>query len=223
MFLLNFSKLPFDFIFPNLILDLFFEPPFTVFCLLFIITIYFLLKKYNHIEYTFLFWLVPFFLYNYRFNDLIVTSLTGHGLNTTPQLQNVVCIFIKPDSDGLKINKNFGSQIDIFPTILDYLKLEPSIERYEQGQSLDRNDLASRPIYLSSMKSYALVENGYFFEFRDKNSPNFKVTKLDFSDSDLKPTYQTLSNWPDHNEIYEKYKRVKKFFTIQKEFLNQIK
>ena len=119
---------------------------------------------------------------------------TGHGLNTTPQLQNVVCIFIKPQNDGLKINKNFGSQIDITPTILDYLKIEPSVERYEQGQSLYRKDLLSRPIYLSSMESYAIIEDGYFFEFRDKNSPNFRVTKLNFSEEELKPTYEQLPN-----------------------------
>lgn len=147
----------------------------------------------------------------------------SHGLNTTSELQNVVCIFIKPENNGLEINKNYGSQIDILPTILDYLKIEPSVERYEQGMSLYRNDLASRPIYLSSMKSYAIIEDGYFFEFRDKNSPNFIVTKLGFSDDELKPTYEKLQNWKDHKEIYDKHQRVKKFFELQKYFLNQLK
>ena len=146
----------------------------------------------------------------------------GHGLLTTPQLQNVVCIMIKPDNEGFKINNNIGSQIDITPTILDYLNITPSVERYEQGRSLYSNDLASRPIYLSSIQSYALIDDGYFFEFRDKNSPNFRVTKLNFSNNDFKPYYESLANWPDHKDIYQKYQRVKKFFELQKELLNQL-
>ena len=148
---------------------------------------------------------------------------SGHGLITTPELQNVVCIFIKPKDEGLKINKNFGSQADILPTIMDYLKLEPSVERYEQGKSLFSNDLATRPVYLTSMQSYALVEDGYFFEFRDKNSPNFRITKLKFSEEYLKPYYEIIPNWPDHKDIFYKYQRVKKFFKLQEEFLNTLK
>ena len=148
---------------------------------------------------------------------------TGHGLNTTPLLQNVACIFIKPKEEGLKINKHFGSQIDIFPTIMDYLKINSSVKRYEQGESLYSTDLATRPIYLSSIQSYALIENGYFFEFRDKNSPNVRITKLTFSDEDLKPKYESVLNWNDHKEIYEKHQKVKKFFVIQKEFMDQLK
>ena len=146
---------------------------------------------------------------------------TGHGLNTTPDLQNVACIFIMPESEGIKINNNFGSQADILPTVMDYLNLSPSVERYEQGESLYKEK--NRPIYLSSFKSYALIEDGYFFEFRDKNSPNFRVTKLNFSNEILKPTYEKLSNWPNHKEIFEKYNRVKTFFKLQEEFLNQLK
>ena len=146
---------------------------------------------------------------------------TGHGLNTTPSLQNVACIFIKPQNEGLKINNNYGSQIDILPTVLDYLKITPSVERYEQGESLYKEK--TRPIFLSSIKSYAIIENGYFFEFRNKNKPNFRVTKLGISKDNLKPTYENLSNWPNHEEIYEKYQRVKKFFELQEEFLNQLK
>ena len=147
-------------------------------------------------------------------------GITGHGLFTTPQLQNVVCIFIKPENTGLEINQNIGSQIDILPTILDYLKLEPSVDRYEQGKSLYSTDLASRPIYLSSVESYAVIEDGYFFEFHDKNSPNFKITKLSYSNEDYMPRYEYIPNWPNHNEIFEKYQRVKKFYKLQEEFMN---
>ena len=84
-------------------------------------------------------------------------------------------------------------------------------------------DLASRTIYLSSVESYALVEKGYFFEFRNKLAPNVRITKLSFSDEDLKPKYEWVSNWNNHKEIYEKYHMVKRFFTLQEEFLNHLK
>lgn len=150
-------------------------------------------------------------------------GLTSHGLYTTPLLQNVTCIFIKPEIKGLEVNPNIGSQIDILPTILDYLKLKPLVERYEQGISLYSTNLASRPIYLSSVESYAVVEDGYFFEFHDKNSPNFKITKLSYSNEDYMPKYEYIPNWPSHKEIFEKHQRVKKFFKLQEEFLNQLK
>ena len=73
------------------------------------------------------------------------------------------------------------------------------------------------------MKSLGLIENGYFFEFRNKNSQNYKVTKLEFSEDELKPTYITISNWADHKSIDEKFQRVKKYYLLQEEFLNQIK
>ena len=147
-------------------------------------------------------------------------GLTSHGLYTTPLLQNVTCIFIKPENKGLEINPNIGSQIDILPTILDYLKLKPSVERCEQGTSLYSTDLASRPIYLSSVESYVVIEDGYFFEFHDKNSPNFKITKLSYSKEDYMPRYEYIPNWANHNEIFEKYQRVKKFYKLQEEFMN---
>ncbi len=150
-------------------------------------------------------------------------ELTSHGLYTNARLQNIVCIMIKPQSDGLEINKNYGSQIDITPTILDYLKIKPSVNRYEQGESLYSSDLASRTIYLSSVESYALIEDGYFFEFRNKLAPNVRITKLSFSDEDLKPKYEWVSNWDNHKEIYEKYNKVKRFYRLQEEFLNQLK
>ena len=150
-------------------------------------------------------------------------NLAGHGLYTTAKLQNVACIFIKPEANGLRINGNIGSQIDIAPTVMDYLGIESSVERYEQGVSLYSKELTARPIYLSSIESYALVENGYFFEFRDKNSPNVRITRLSFSNDDLKASYENIKNWSNHKEIYEKYSRVKKFFKLQEEFLNQLK
>lgn len=150
-------------------------------------------------------------------------GIAGHGLFTTPQLQNVVCIFIKPEQTGLKVNLNIGSQIDILPTILDYLKIEPSISRYEQGESLYSKELASRPIYLSSVNSYALVENGYFIEFPEKSSSNHKITKLMFSQEDYKAKYEYVDKLYNNEEILEKYKRVKNFYKLQEEFLNQLK
>lgn len=150
-------------------------------------------------------------------------ALAGHGLYSTANLQNVACIFIKPEAKGLEVNSNIGSQIDIAPTVMDYLGIEPSVERYEQGISLYSSGTASRPIYLSSIESYALVEDGYFFEFRDKNSPKAKITKLSFSDKDLTIKNESIYNWEDHKDIYKKYEKVKLFYKIQEEFLKQLK
>ena len=149
-------------------------------------------------------------------------GLISHGSYTTAMLQNVVCIFIKPDEEGLKVNKNPGSQIDITPTIMDYLNLKPSVARYEQGKSLYSNSIATRPVYLSSSLSYALISDGYFFEFRDKNSPNAIIKKLIFSEKNKKAEYEPINSWKNHEDLYEKYKRTERFFKLQKMFLKQL-
>lgn len=144
-------------------------------------------------------------------------GLTSHLLYTTPQIQNVPCIFIKPTNSGFKINNNYGSQIDVMPTVFDFIKLKPSIERYEQGESLYSENLASRSIYLTSAQSYALVEDGYFYEFRDKNNSYAKVTQL-FISEDFNQRYKTVFEGTNE-DIVNKYNRTKRFFKLQEKFL----
>jgi NMD protein affecting ribosome stability and mRNA decay len=121
------------------------------------------------------------------------------------------------DSQNSKFCSNCGSQIDVMPTILDYINLRPSVERYEEGKSLYSDDLASRSIYLSSVQSYALVENGYFYEFRDKNNSFAKVTQLSIS-QDFDQRYETVFEGTNE-DIVEKYNRTKRFFKLQEKFL----
>ena len=144
--------------------------------------------------------------------------LSGHGQFVSPYITNVACVVIKPDQKGLTINKNIGSQIDITPTILDYLDLKPSVKRYGQGQSLLTNNMASRTVYLSSIMSYALIEDGYFFEFPDKNQPNIMIKEILLSKNN-KAEYKTIYKWPEE-DIINKYKRAKKFFRLQEQLLN---
>lgn len=147
--------------------------------------------------------------------------LKGHGIFVSPQLTNVPCIIIRPDNNGLKINKNIGSQIDITPTILDCLDLNPSIKRFGQGKSLCSNNIASRTIYLSSMLGYALIEDGFYFEFPDKNRADlFSIRKLSISEIG-KPKFEKISNW-SKDEIDEKFHRTKKFFELQQQLLSNL-
>ncbi|MBP5469331.1 MAG: hypothetical protein J6Z11_08815, partial [Candidatus Riflebacteria bacterium] len=117
---------------------------------------------------------------------------------------------------GLKINKNFGSQVDVLPTLLDKLKIGSSSKHFGFGQNLI-SDTASRPIYLSSIHSMALVENGYYFDFRDKKSSNAIISEISLS-SDSKPVFMPVSQWSPL-DIQEKYNRTKRFFELNKQLM----
>lgn len=148
-------------------------------------------------------------------------GLFGHGLYLTSKLANCPFIILYPEAKGLKINKKFGSQIDVLPTILDCLKLKPTVKRYEIGESLFLNQDSSRPIYLSSLKSYALVENGYYYFFIDKDSPECAVEKISM-DKNYKAVFEE-SELKDNELIMEKYNRIKKYFELQTDFINSLK
>ena len=144
----------------------------------------------------------------------------GHGIYLSPQLTDVTAILIKPDNEGLKVNKNVCSQIDVVPTIMDYLNLEPAIQRYAQGHSLLKPVDLSRPIYLSSSFTYALIENGYYFEFPDKENCNAKVFKLAFTNH-LKAAFLPVEKW-DEKDLQNKLERTRKFYKLQQQLLNKL-
>lgn len=151
-------------------------------------------------------------------------GLTSHVLYTTPQIQNVPFIMIKPENNdnGFKVNINYGSQIDVMPTILDYINLKASVSRFEQGESLYSDNLFNRSIYLASSESYALVEKGYFYEFRDKNNPYAKVTKISLDNKSYKPDFEIVFEGVN-DDIKIKHDKTKKFFKLQEDFFNQLK
>lgn len=140
----------------------------------------------------------------------------GHGSLATAHLTNIPFIIINPENSNLKINKNYGSQIDVVPTLLEKLELKPSIKGFGQGSSLI-SDIASRPIYLSSMNSFALVENGYYFDFVNKNSPNANISKLSL-DSEYKVNFEKITSW-NGPDLFEKYSRTKKYFELNQQLM----
>lgn len=146
-------------------------------------------------------------------------GLLGHGLYCQSKLTNCPCIVIHPESKGLIINKKFGSQIDVVPTILDYLKIKSSVKRYEFGESLINNLEHNRPIYLASSKSYALVEDGYYYYFIDKKSPKCSIEEVGL-DQNFKATFNKINTY-DEEKILEKYDRINKYFKLQEEFLSR--
>ena len=143
-------------------------------------------------------------------------GLKGHGPYASPELTAIPFIIISQDYDELKINKNFGSQVDILPTLLDKLNIEPSTKHFGFGQSLI-SDMVSRPIYLSSIHSMALVEKGFYFDFRDKKSSNVIISKISLS-PDSKPIFEPINQWSPQ-DIQEKYNRTKKFFELNKQLM----
>lgn len=146
-------------------------------------------------------------------------KLFGHGLYAQSKLTNCPCIILYPEEKGLKINKKFGSQIDTLPTFLDCLGITPSVKRFEFGESLIRNEDKKRPIYLSSTKSYALVEDGYYYYFIDKESSQCIVEKITL-DENYKAVFEKVET-TNEEQILEKYNRLKKYFTLQEEFISR--
>ncbi len=143
----------------------------------------------------------------------------GHGIYISPQLTAVTAIMIKPTNEGLKVNQNICSQIDVLPTILDYLSLEPAITRFGQGNSLLRPINISRPVYLASVSAYALSENGYYFEFPDKENHNTKIYKLALTD-DFKPAFIPVEKW-DEADLQSKFDKTSKFYKLQQQLLKK--
>jgi arylsulfatase A-like enzyme len=146
-------------------------------------------------------------------------GLFGHGLYAQSRLTNCPFIILYPDAKGFKVNKKFGSQIDVLPTMLDCLDIKPSVKRFEFGESLIRNTDNNRPIYLTSVKSYALVENGYYYYFIDKAYPQCLVEKIEL-DQNYKAVFKRIEikENKDKKAIIEKYNRIKKYYELQEEF-----
>lgn len=144
----------------------------------------------------------------------------GHGLYVTPDLTNVPFILIHPYEQGFKINRSTGSQVDVLPTLLDYMNIESSCKRYSQGQSLISYDYTRRPVYISSISAYGIVENDYYFEFPDKNMPECNVYKIT-EGVDNKAVYTKVEGWASE-DIKEKHAGVARFYKLQRMFLNKL-
>lgn len=144
----------------------------------------------------------------------------GHGSFITPQLTSVPFILIRPDADGLRVNNRLGSQVDVPDTLLEVLKIEPSMERYSQGQSLISEKYEPRPVYISSPDFYGVVEDDHYFLFDNGGIDNAQIYKVE-QERRYKPYFQAMEGWGSE-ELEEKYQRVKKFYQLQSMFLDSI-
>jgi membrane-anchored protein YejM (alkaline phosphatase superfamily) len=138
----------------------------------------------------------------------------------SPDLTNIPFILIHPDEQGFKVNRSTASQVDVLPTLLDYMNIESTCKRYSQGQSLISNDYTDRPIYISSINAYGIVENGYYFEFPDRNIPECNIYKISES-IDNKAVYTKIEDWAV-DDIKEKHARVARFYELQRMFLDKL-
>lgn len=89
----------------------------------------------------------------------------GHGWNLEPPLANTPLIVMDPRrrKEGFRINYTPGSQVDVLPTLLDLLGIEPPAGELYQGVSLyGPSATPNRPIYITSYRHRALVEQGTY-------------------------------------------------------------
>jgi membrane-anchored protein YejM (alkaline phosphatase superfamily) len=88
----------------------------------------------------------------------------GHGGSTAPELANIPLIIMDPASTGA-VCRAVGSQVDVMPTILDYLNLAPPARQPGQGVSLARNEETNRRIYLGSTQDFSVIDGTLFYWF----------------------------------------------------------
>lgn len=93
----------------------------------------------------------------------------GHGWKLTPELANIPLIIMDPASHGCRTNYVVGSQVDLFPTILDLLGISAPPDQLYQGTSLYSTAAATaRTIYLDSFDDYGIItQNRLLFGSRD--------------------------------------------------------
>ena len=99
-------------------------------------------------------------------------SPIGHGWAFAPQLQNVPLIILNPGRRGYHVNDTLGSQVDVFPTVLDLLGIPLPRGQLYQGVSLySANADPKRTIYLNTFWQYGIFEDGLLYcGSRDKRS-----------------------------------------------------
>jgi len=133
-------------------------------------------------EITYMDWIVTSVVDSLRTNGLLDNTLVvitadhgemlgvnggpiGHGWVVTPELANVPLIIMDPGKPGYRVNQKTGSEIDLFPTVMDILGLPMPTHNLYQGVSLlDTNSVAStnRLVYLNSLRQYAVISGKDF-------------------------------------------------------------
>ena len=91
----------------------------------------------------------------------------GHGWSLKPELSNIPLLVIHPSAVDHPIHAAVGSQVDILPTLLDYLGIAIPRDMPMQGLSLRYTAPAERRIYLGSYQDAAVIDRGRYFLFPD--------------------------------------------------------
>jgi phosphoglycerol transferase MdoB-like AlkP superfamily enzyme len=92
----------------------------------------------------------------------------GHGWSSAPDMANIsLMIWPTEKSEQGTINTNIGSEVDLYPTILDYLGLPAPTQVPLQGCSLRTDTHTSRRIYLGSYRDCSVIDGTRFFWFPD--------------------------------------------------------
>lgn len=98
----------------------------------------------------------------------------GHGWTSIPPATNIPIIILPPGETGGKINPAIGSQVDVLPTLLDYLGIPAPGDMPMQGRSLrDMKGDVHRRIYLGSYQDFSVIDGGFFYNF-----PGNDATKM---------------------------------------------
>jgi hypothetical protein len=87
----------------------------------------------------------------------------GHGWSAEPVVASIPLMVFSPGAEGAGINPAIGSQVDVLPTILDYLDIGVPSNLPLQGTSLKNGLPDARRIYLGSYRDYAVIEGNLFY------------------------------------------------------------
>jgi hypothetical protein len=93
----------------------------------------------------------------------------GHGWTSIPPATNIPLIVLPPGYAEGEINTAIGSQVDVLPTILDYLHLSVPENMPLQGVSLRGLKTNTRRIYLGSYQDFSVIDGEYFYNFPCRN------------------------------------------------------
>ena len=95
----------------------------------------------------------------------------GHGWSLVPGIANIPLLVVHPESVERQVNPAIGSQVDLLPTILDYLGVVAPADMPLQGMSLRRKVPEGRRIYLGSYKDAAVIDGNKYI-----HAPNGEMT-----------------------------------------------
>lgn len=140
----------------------------------------------------------------------------GHGWSLVPEIANIPLFVIHPEAVDRQINPVVGSQVDLLPTILDYLGVVPPPGMPLQGLSLRRAIPEGRRIYLGSYKDAALIDGDTYIHVPNGEATDAVCYRLS---NDGAMTVFAMDGTADGRKMNELLKGQKKFFRRQQSLI----